>query len=389
MEKKQRIEKLQQEVKKNNLDGVLLFYSRDIFYYTGTAQPAYLVVLQDDYHLYVKSGFDFATRDVFIDEDKLTAERKLEVIYGEMFSQPRFKHLGLELDMLPVKQFQAIQSTFQGFKFSDISPAILEQRKMKDAEETAQIERACVAVDAGHQALLSCQLTGMTELEVAAKVEQAQRLAGHDGCFFFRHPDFFMSHGPMAAGSNLSQFSGVVYSITGKGLSASVPVGPSLRQIQSGEPVMVDIPTSVNGYHADQTRTYFAGKASNELKDLYAALKEVQGQTFKNIEPGILCKEVYQAAVAHAERLHCADAFLSFGEGKKSKMIGHGIGLEVNEPPIISSYDTSVIGENFVMAVEMHMYRQNVGVVKLEDTLLVKAKHNQILTFSSRELCEL
>jgi Xaa-Pro aminopeptidase len=93
-------------------------------------------------------------------------------------------------------------------------------------------------------------------------------------------------------------------------------------------------------------------------------------------------------AVDLAKKLKVADAFLNFGKGAHSKLIGHGIGLEVNEPPIISSYDTSEIGENFVMAVEMHMYREGIGVVKLEDTLLVGKDKNRVLTFSSRDLLE-
>lgn len=384
-----RIEILQNAINNRDLDGVLLFYSRDVFYYTGTAQPSYLAVLPDQFQLYVKSGFEFAKREVFIDRDRMKEERKLDVIYRELFKAAGYLHIGTELDILPVNRFREIQNIFKGYQFSDISPLILEQRKSKDTYEVKQIEKACQAIDAGHQAVLSCSLAGMTELEVAAKVENAHRLACHDGCFFFRLPDFFMSRGPMAAGKNLSKFSGVVYSITGTGLSSSVPIGPSLRRIREGEPVMVDIPTSVNGYHADQTRTYIAGKASNEIKELYAGLTEIQDAIIKTICPGITCQDVYRYAIDHSKKLKMDDAFLNFGNGKKSKMIGHGIGLEVNEPPIISSYDSSVISENFVMAVEIHMYREKLGVLKLEDTLLVGKDANRVLTFSSRELCEL
>jgi Xaa-Pro aminopeptidase len=71
----------------------------------------------------------------------------------------------------------------------------------------------------------------MTELELAAAVENAHRLAGHEGIFFIRQPDFFMSRGPITSGPNLFKISGVVYTITGVGLSSSVPAGPSQRKM--------------------------------------------------------------------------------------------------------------------------------------------------------------
>lgn len=90
-----------------------------------------------------------------------------------------------------------------------------------------------------------------------------------------------------------------------------------------------------------------------------------------------------------AEERKVTDAFLNFGGGKKSHMIGHGIGLECTEPPIISRYDHSVVSENYVMGLEMHMYRKNVGVVKVEDMILITNSGNEILTKSPRHLFEL
>ena len=70
-------------------------------------------------------------------------------------------------------------------------------------------------------------------------------------------------------------------------------------------------------------------------------------------------------------------------------MIGHGIGLELNEPPIISAYDNSEVSDGFVIALDMHMMDENVGVVKLEDMILITNSGNEILTKSPRDLFEL
>ena len=81
--------------------------------------------------------------------------------------------------------------------------------------------------------------------------------------------------------------------------------------------------------------------------------------------------------------------FQSFGRGKISRLIGHGIGLELNEPPIPSEYDHSPVDENYVIALDMHMMDSDVGVVKLEDMILIGKGGNEILTKSPRELIEI
>ena len=94
----------------------------------------------------------------------------------------------------------------------------------------------------------------------------------------------------------------------------------------------------------------------------------------ENIRPGMKSSEVYEMAVKKTEVLEVLkveDAFLNFGDGRRSKMIGHGVSLELNEPPILLSYDLSEIPENCVLALDMHMMDETFGVVKLGDRILI------------------
>ncbi|MGA3207836.1 MAG: aminopeptidase P family protein, partial [Syntrophales bacterium] len=70
-------------------------------------------------------------------------------------------------------------------------------------------------------------------------------------------------------------------------------------------------------------------------------------------------------------------------------LIGHGIGLELNEPPVPSEYDHSEVGDNYVVALDIHMMDEAAGVVKLEDMILIKKERNEVLTGSPRELFEI
>ncbi|MEE4352451.1 MAG: Xaa-Pro peptidase family protein [Desulfatiglans sp.] len=384
-----RINLLQKRLKEKQIGCALISYSRDLFYYTGTAQPSYLVVLHDDYYLFVRSGFDFVWNDAFINKEKIRKERSLENIFQQLSSNLQERAIATELDVIPVLEFRNLKKVFSGYEFVDLSPLVLEQRKTKEPSEISRLKEACNVMHEGHNAVLATLREGITELELAAAVENAHRLAGHEGTFFMRHPDFTMSRGPVGSGSNLSKFSGVVYSVTGVGLSPAVPVGPSTKIISKGDLIVVDIVTLVKGYHADQTRTYILGQADDETKSMYNSLKEIADHLIVKIRPGMKCREIYQMAMDKAEEENVTDAFLNFGNGNKSHMIGHGIGLECTEPPIISRYEHSTVKEDYVVALEMHLYRKEVGVVKLEDMILIGKQKNEILTKSARELIEI
>ena len=390
MERVKRLETLQRQIVDQGLGGALIGYSRNILYFTGTAQPSYLVVLPDEYTLYVRSGLDFALNDIFIPVERVKEERCLDKI-SEAFlkrMQPSGGQIGVEMDILTAEQFLNVKQLFPGCDFVNISPVVLEQRKKKTPQEIKQIREACKAIHAGHEAVLSSLKEGITELELAAAVENAHRLAGHEGIFFIRQPDFFMSRGPITSGPNLFRISGVVYTITGVGLSPAVPAGPSQRMINAGDIVIVDIPTLVKGYHADQTRTYCVGKAGKEIHSMYSDLKAIADHLVDNIRPGMACSDIYRMAVKKADELGRQDQFQHFGGGKRSRLIGHGIGLELNEPPIPSEYDHSPVEEGYVIALDLHMLDAELGAVKLEDMILIKGTESEILTTSPRKLFE-
>jgi Xaa-Pro aminopeptidase len=375
-----RIKHLQRLLQSNDLTGVILFYSRDIFYYTGTAQPSYFFLSPSEYLLLIKSGLDLAMNETAIEKDRIIEERRLERVRELL---PDKGKIGTELDLLPANQFLELKRTFSEFELVNVSPLILEQRKKKDVYEIERIKKACKVIDAGHEAVLSNLEEEITELELAACIEHAHRLAGHEGIFFIRQPDFFMGRGPVASGSNLFRVSGVIHTITGVGLSSAVPAGPSRKRISRGDLVLVDVPVLVNGYHADQTRMYVLGGVDDESQRLFEGLKEVSDHLVDEIESGMKCEEVFQMAIEKTKELKIEDYFLRL-EDRRVHFVGHGVGLELNEPPLLSKYDSSSLSKGIVVTLEMHAMSKNC-VVKLEDMLLI-GKKNKILNITPREL---
>jgi Xaa-Pro dipeptidase len=383
----QRIHRLQEVIRDRGLSGVILFYSRDTYYYTGTAQPAYLVVVPDDYMLFVRRGYDIALRQSGLEVERIQDERTPKVIARRMFpGTGTGEKVGTELDILTVPHARILSQALGGRELVDIGDEVLKQRMVKDADEIASIRKACSAVHAGHLAAISCLRAGMSELELAAAVENAQRLAGHEGCIFVRLADFVMSRGPLASGPNLRQTSGTLFTLAGSGLSSAVPTGPSRRIIEHGELVLVDIPACVEGYHADQSRTYAAGQAPGEASELFLYLKDVADHLIECMCPGMTTGEAFAIAQARAVELGIGDTFMAFESQAKAHFVGHGVGLEVNEPPLLVRNGDAVLRDGMVMAVEMHVLERGGLTVKLEDTVHLTGQGTQILTLSPREL---
>lgn len=257
---------------------------------------------------------------------------------------------------------------------------------VKDSQEIQSIRKACAAIHKGHLAAMAALRPGLTELELAAAVENAQRLSGHEGCFFLRSNDFVMSRGPLASGPNLKERSGTLFTLSGAGLSRAIPTGPGPRRMERGDLVLVDIPACIEGYHADQSRTYCIGKPSSEEEDLFGRLREVSDRVIRSMVPGVQCSELFGLAQSSADDLSIGEAFMRFDSGAKSHFIGHGIGLELNEHPILTAKNTLALKDQTVIALEMHLMKKDGPALKLEDTVLVTAGGGEILTKSPRHL---
>jgi Xaa-Pro aminopeptidase len=230
---------------------------------------------------------------------------------------------------------------------------------------------------------------GMTEMELSAEVEDAHRRAGHEGQYFVRQWDFFMGRGVLASGENLSRIAGKVQSISGAGLSAAIPLGASMRRIRKGDMVVVDIPTLYRGYHGDQSRTYVIGKAPDACRNLYQAMREIADRTIGFLKPGVTCNDVYEMTFSIAREIGVTPYFLRLGGNPDPlSFVGHGVGLEVNEMPLLSRGNPDVIRAGTVVTLEIEMWKSEKEVVKVEDTIAVHPDGAELLTISPRELHE-
>lgn len=386
-----RMKSLQAGLHDAGIDVALLGYSKSLYYYAGTTQPSYLVVTPHDFVLLALKGHGHTGQETLLPAEKVCqAKSAFKDIAGFLKSWGiGGGTLGMELDVTPATVYLRTAGTFPQFEILDVSKIILEKRMIKDAGEIECIRQSCRIVHAGHERIINCLREGMTELELSAEIEDAHRRAGHEGQYFIRQSDFFMGRGPVASGDNLSRIAGKVQSISGVGLSPAIPLGASRRELKKGDMIVVDVPTFCHGYHSDQSRTYVIGKAPPPCRDLYSGMKEVCDRTIEYLRPGVTCADVYEKALSTAQEIDMEPRYLRLGGNPEIlPFVGHGIGLELNELPLLSRGNRNVIREGMVTTLEIEMWLSEREVVKLEDTLVVHAEGAEIVTISPRELCE-
>jgi Xaa-Pro aminopeptidase len=385
-DKTARIQRFQTRLGQLGIESALLIYSRDVLYYCGTAQPAILVVTPGDYYLIVRRALDFVLKEIWIDPNRVIAPGSFQEALLKIKELGAGKgKLGLEMDVMPAELFLKIRQIFTGYTPVNISPEILMQRMLKDEEEIELIKTACAIMKAGHLRVFDVLSPGMTELELAAEIEYAHRKAGHEGDFSMRNFDFYMSRGPLSSGENLLKVSGFANTITGIGLSPAIPAGPSARKISPGDTIIVDIPTCYQGYHCDETRTYVLGEPAPEVESLFQCLSQITDDVRMSLKEGIKCGELYNIAWNSACRLGVSDYFLGLPP-RKGNFIGHGVGLELNEPPVLFAQSDFKLKANSIITLEMHLTHPQHGAVKRESMFLITENGHETLSVTEQEL---
>jgi Xaa-Pro aminopeptidase len=280
-----------------------------------------------------------------------------------------------------------MRDAFSGWDLVDIVPLVLGQRMLKDAQEIADTEQAARIADAGHLVVPRVLRPGVVELELAAEVEMALRRAGHEGHLPLRRPGGRGDGVLVASGENLSVRGGHGLVVTGAGMSPAAPYGPSLRQVRPGDLVMVDLVGTHQGYCCDEARVYVVGRATAKQQALFEVALAAQEATLQELRPGT----PVAAALAAAEEIVAPGAPPHFGPGELilPGFVGHGVGLEVDEPPVLWDRSEVTLETGMVLAVELELSAPQAGLmIKVEDTVVIEEDGRRVLTAAPRELVE-
>jgi len=213
------------------------------------------------------------------------------------------------------------------------------------------------------------------------------RRAGCLGMFriFGQSMEIFM--GSVLAGDNASEASPYDFALGGKGMHPSLPVGAAGCVLQPGMSLMVDMGGNFTGYMTDMTRTYSIGKLTEKAYRAHQTALEIQDTIAQMMRAGAVCEEIYNRSLDIAKRNGLDDCYM--GTRQQARFVGHGVGIEVNETPVIGVRSRTVLEKGMVLAIEPKFVIEGVGAVGIENTFAVTENGNEKLTILEEEIVDI
>jgi Xaa-Pro aminopeptidase len=375
-----RLTRLRSGMEKEGMEAFLVVQKMDCYYLSGTTQNGLLFVpLEGKPLLMVRREVERARVESPLEEvvGMISARELPSLIRDHWGRLPQT--LGLELDVLPVKDYLRYQDLFPGTRFMDASPVIRDIRKIKSPFE---IELMRVAGDIGkkvYQEAREILKEGMTEIEFGGLLEAAAKRYGHEGLLRVRSLNYEAYTWHVLSGPSGGIVSQSDSPMGGLGLSPAFPVGASLRVMRAHEPILVDFGTCYHGYQADETRMFSIGEMDKKFIDAYNACREIHDVVLEETRPGADCEAIFQKTLRLAEKLGYGESYLG-PPGLQTRFIAHGIGLELNEFPFLAQGQSYPLEEGMTFAVEPKIVFPGEGAVGLENTVLVTRDGYEILT---------
>lgn len=370
-----RLAKLQKGLQSMEIDGAIFVYPIDIYYFSGSRQNSALWVPSSGLPtLFVRKSFIRAEKESRI-EDVRPFPSGPEL---RAFFEKNVRLVGMTFDVLPVQLFQYYEKTLKGITFTDISALNRELRSIKSFWELNQMKESSRRLCEMFSLIPSFLKTGMRECDLAAEIEFSLRSKWSDGNLRMRAFNQEIT-GLAVSGKNAASPGCFDGPVTGRGLSSASPFGPSDEVITRDCPVMIDYPGIFNGYIVDMTRIFVLGSLDAELKKAFDISLDIQNWLVDNIRPGCICEELYNGAVKIAESAGLGDRFMGF-TGEQSKFVGHGVGLELDELPVLARRFRNQILAGHTIAIEPKFVFPERGVVGIENTYAVTAAGCEKLT---------
>jgi len=384
----ERIKGLQETMRSEGLDGFLLTQNIDIYYFCGSMQNGYLFVpCEGQPAFYVKRSLWRAEKEASVPVQPLGSFKafgqRLRDDFPSLFGAARPVRIGADLDVLPASTYmkltQLIAAGDGACSLIDGSGAIRRMRMVKSAWEIERIEAAAAAVAEALEAALPALQEGVTELAWMARVEYELRIRGHIGLMRLRGYNQEIATGMIMAGASAAVPSCFDGPAGGLGLGSAFPQNVSRRPIGRNEPILIDLGCCIDGYIIDQTRTAVIGQLPDELQRAYGVAESILRQAEQSMLPGAIPADIYNAAVKLSEAEGLRRHFMGYG-ADQAKFLGHGIGLELDEWPVLAEGFLMKLAEGMVLAVEPKFTLPGQGVVGIENSYLVTDKGASALT---------
>jgi Xaa-Pro aminopeptidase len=373
-----RIDGLKSRMAEGQIDFAVIFQNVDRFYFTGTMQKGMVVIPVDgEPMVFVEKDIERASSECPIEIVAIKSDKKIKDILRDKGILQGVA--GFEFDVLPLTVFERLKRVTGIHRYADVSSFIKEVRVVKSAFELEQMRKSAEILSRVFTKARQIIREGAREIDIDADLTAEGRKLGHQGFLRMRGLNQEMMTITVTSGFTAAMPSCADVPIGGIGVTPALPQGSSLKKIAKDIPVLIDYGGAYNGYITDETRAFVTGKLGDVFKKPYEATREIIADVLTHARAGVDCTEVFVRSHRIAKSAGLEDNFMGYGQGKVS-FIGHGLGLEINELPVITGRHHRLLKEGTVFAFEPKFILPGYGAIGMEIDLVVTESGVERLT---------
>lgn len=359
----------------------VVFSKINLLYFTGSMPEGMLVIeRENEATLWIRRGYERALEESAFSVIKpMNSYRDAAQVYAQLPAE-----VYLETEFVPLAMFQRFQKHFTVSSYKPLDFQIAQARSVKSAWELSFMEKAGII----HQRVLEELVPGLlregiTETDLAAEMYPVMVKEGHQGSVRFGMHDTEMALGQLGFGESSLHPTNFDGPGGNRGMGIAVPsFGNRNRKLKKGDLVFVDVAVAVNGYHSDKTMTYMFGQAlPDEVIAIHQQCVDVQRRVAELLVPGNVPEVIYETIMAGLSP-EFQQNFMGFGS-RQVKFLGHGIGLTIDEYPVLAKGFKEPLQENMVFAVEPKKGIKGIGMVGIENTFIVTPEGGRCITGSN------
>ena len=375
--------RIQQAMRQEEADGCLLTMNMNLYYVSGQVFNGYFYLPAEG------RPYWFVKRLTIPETNQVHVIRKPEQIpdfFRDLnLAMPR--KLLLEADELSYNEYIRLQHVFRAEATGNASALIRHIRMIKTPWEIEQMRISARKHEAVYREIPACYRPGMRDIELQIEIDKRMRVHGSLGYFraFGSNMDIFM--GSLLAGENAGEPSPFDFALGGAGMHASGPLGANGTLLREGTTVMADMSGNYTAYQTDMTRVFSIGKLPDRAYRVHRVALEIQARMERTAKPGVPCAELYRDALAMAGQEGLEDCFM--GTRFQAKFVGHGVGLEINELPVLTTRSKDILQPGMTFAFEPKFVLAGIGAVGIENTFLVTDSGVEKMTLLDENITEL
>jgi Xaa-Pro aminopeptidase len=361
-----RLALLRQGLAALDLQGAVLLQAVDVLWLTGTRQNAALwLPIEGDPILFVRKSLERARSESPLARVvPFPPTRELAALLGPA------RRLGITQDVVPVAVQGLWTKALPGVAWTDVSGLVRDSRSVKSPWEVDRMRETARLLGGVFREIPAFLRPGMREVDLSAEIEVRMRRAGNEGSPRVRgfNQEFFMGLAVSGgAATSPSYFDGPV---TGRGLSPSSPLGASVDPVRRDVPVLLDYTAIRGGYITDMTRIAVCGRLPPGLARAFDVARAIQDELAASLSPGAIPSKLFARAREQADRAGLGDRFMG-PPGAQARFVGHGLGLELDELPVLAPGFDAPLRLGQTLAIEPKFVFPGQGAVGIENTWVV------------------